>query len=286
MPVTLWRYKWSIVTPAILMLAATMAWSHHYLPERYRSEASILVVPARTPLPVVSTESLALRLRTISQGILSRTRLEKLIDEFDVYDEEMDAQAIERAVLRFRSETSITLRRNDWSGAGTSAAQPENAISGFTVSFTSAKPQIAMRVAQRLAAMVVQENLEESEVLSNSGLQFVQARIKETRLEVDATEAAIEAKRKKGLAPTRSEAIEYEVQQEGLRALLLRQQELAYLNSAVRRQIGEQFRVVEAARLPKKPIGPNRLTVNIAGGAVGLGIGLLLAWARRPRVKM
>jgi uncharacterized protein involved in exopolysaccharide biosynthesis len=43
---------------------------------------------------------------------------------------------------------------------------------------------------------------------------------------------------------------------------------------------------VEAARLPKKPIGPNRLTVNIAGGAVGLGIGLLLAWARRPRVKM
>jgi uncharacterized protein involved in exopolysaccharide biosynthesis len=267
------RLKWLIAIPVVVMVAATMAWSRYYLPERYRSEAVILVVPPRTPLPVAGvSESLSQRLTTISQQVLSRTRLERIIDEFHVYGGDDQSEPIEKVLTRFRSETSFAIRRDAESG-----------ISGFTISFVSAKPDVAMKVTDRLASMIITENLQDTELLSYSAVQFVKGRIAEVRRNLDLSESMIEARRKKGIEPTRSEAIEYEVQQESLRALLVREQELANALSAARRQIGEQFKLIEGARLPKNPIGPNRTAVNVAGGAVGLGVGLLLAWVRRSR---
>ncbi len=43
------------------------------------------------------------------------------------------------------------------------------------------------------------------------------------------------------------------------------------------RQIGEQFRMLDPARMPERPFSPNRLLIAIAGAAGGLGLGLLLA---------
>jgi polysaccharide chain length determinant protein (PEP-CTERM system associated) len=48
------------------------------------------------------------------------------------------------------------------------------------------------------------------------------------------------------------------------------------------RQIGEQFRVLDAARVPERPFSPNRLRLNgigtLAGVAIGLGFIFLLEW--------
>ena len=43
-----------------------------------------------------------------------------------------------------------------------------------------------------------------------------------------------------------------------------------------RRQIGEQFRVLEPARVPARPVGPIRLKVNGIGLGLGLFLGLLV----------
>ena len=43
------------------------------------------------------------------------------------------------------------------------------------------------------------------------------------------------------------------------------------------RQIGEQFRLIDPARLPEQPISPNRGLIAAAGAAGGLALGLLLA---------
>lgn len=41
-----------------------------------------------------------------------------------------------------------------------------------------------------------------------------------------------------------------------------------------RRQIGEQFRILDGARLPERPISPNRLQIVLMGAVAGLAIGL------------
>lgn len=43
-----------------------------------------------------------------------------------------------------------------------------------------------------------------------------------------------------------------------------------------KRQIGEQFRVVDQARVPLQPISPVRIQINAIGAGAGLFFGLLL----------
>ncbi len=47
-----------------------------------------------------------------------------------------------------------------------------------------------------------------------------------------------------------------------------------------RKQQGEQFRIIDLARLPEKPFKPDRDRVLAVGAALGLAIGLGLAWFR------
>jgi succinoglycan biosynthesis transport protein ExoP len=47
-----------------------------------------------------------------------------------------------------------------------------------------------------------------------------------------------------------------------------------------RKQQGEQFKVIDPARLPEKPFKPNRNNLLVLGGFFGLAIGLGLAWFR------
>ena len=47
-----------------------------------------------------------------------------------------------------------------------------------------------------------------------------------------------------------------------------------------RKQQGEQFMVLDPARLPEKPFKPNRNGLLIIGALLGLGIGLGLTWFR------
>jgi hypothetical protein len=43
-----------------------------------------------------------------------------------------------------------------------------------------------------------------------------------------------------------------------------------------RRQIGEQFKVIDPARLPEKPFSPDRVKINAAGCLGGLVLGIVL----------
>jgi len=43
------------------------------------------------------------------------------------------------------------------------------------------------------------------------------------------------------------------------------------------RQKGEKFSILDPAQPAERPSSPNRLMINMAGGAAGLGLGLLLA---------
>ena len=50
-----------------------------------------------------------------------------------------------------------------------------------------------------------------------------------------------------------------------------------------RRQIGEQFKLLDPARLPERAVGPSRTVVNMAGAGLGLGLGFIGIIARRKK---
>jgi uncharacterized protein involved in exopolysaccharide biosynthesis len=69
---------------------------------------------------------------------------------------------------------------------------------------------------------------------------------------------------------------DYETIQKVYRDLLAKQQDSQVAANLERRQIGEQFKVLDVARLPQKPFSPNRRLIVAAGMASGLGLGVLL----------
>lgn len=63
------------------------------------------------------------------------------------------------------------------------------------------------------------------------------------------------------------------------RQLLVQQHETG-LGNQTSRMFGDQFRIVQAPRLPSRPAGPNRIAVIVLGSLAGLTIGLVFAGVR------
>src|SRR5262249_46546207 len=117
------RHKWRILVPAVLIAGAGSAITH-YLPNRYRSDTLILVVPQRVPESYVRstvTTRIEDRLQSISQQIMSRTRLERVIQDFNLYAEARKTAIMEDVVDRMRGNISVQVVKGD----------------AFRVSFTS-----------------------------------------------------------------------------------------------------------------------------------------------------
>ncbi|MGQ0734873.1 MAG: GumC family protein [Acidobacteriota bacterium] len=170
-----WTRKWFILIPAVLAATATFTWTY-FLPNRYRAETTVLVIPQRVPQSYVQstvTADVSERLTAISQQILSRTRLERIIEEFNLYPIERQAMPLEDVVQ--------TMRQRD---VKINIAQPRRRnedSSSFVVSFESSQPRTAMQVAERLASMFVQENLQVREVFAESTQQFLQTELADAR---------------------------------------------------------------------------------------------------------
>ena len=130
------RRKWLIVLPALLTAAVAVA-VIYFLPNRYRSETLILVVPQRVPESYVKstvTSRIEDRLQAIGQQIMSRTKLEQIISDFNLYQRERaDGDLMEDIVEKMRMrDIGIGVVKGD----------------AFRLSFQSDDPRVAMRVTE------------------------------------------------------------------------------------------------------------------------------------------
>src|SRR5262245_40701063 len=140
----LWRRKWVVILPVLLVGAATAAivWR---LPNQYRSTALLEVMPQRVPSayvhPTVTTSPEA-RLRSLTQQILSRTRLEEIVREFDLYRDERAAGTMEDVITRMR-ENAITLSVPE-------RGRDEGGASSFSISYVGNDADTVKRVTERI----------------------------------------------------------------------------------------------------------------------------------------
>jgi polysaccharide chain length determinant protein (PEP-CTERM system associated) len=66
---------------------------------------------------------------------------------------------------------------------------------------------------------------------------------------------------------------DYATLQTSYQGMLAKREEAAVAANLERRQIGEQFRVVDPPRIPEVPVSPNRLMINAIGAVLGLLLG-------------
>jgi uncharacterized protein involved in exopolysaccharide biosynthesis len=275
---TLWERKWWILAPTVLTAILTSVISNYLLPTRYRSEATVLVVRARVPPDYARSieQATAERVESLRQQILSRTRLERLIEEFDLYALERDNVPLEEVVLQMRDDIGVEYFR--------SGPAQGDGLGTVRVSFVTSDPHKAKQITERLAQQLMVENLQDREVLADATHQFIASQTEDVRRRLVEYEKELEALRRQNTGRPLSQAdlLPYEVLQERYKTLLVKKEEAMTAINLERRQIGEQFKVIDGAKVPDRPVGPNRLAVNAAGTFAGLSLGLgLLAIRRR-----
>ena len=70
--------------------------------------------------------------------------------------------------------------------------------------------------------------------------------------------------------------LELEVIQNRYKNLVTQREEMMSMVNVQRRQIGERFVLLDAAQVPKLPIGPPPYVFTLGGGAAGLGVAVLI----------
>ena len=100
------RRKWLIVLPFAVGIIGSQFVARR-LPHLFRSETLIQVIPQQIPESIVKstvTAKLEERLPSISEQILSRSRLERTISDFDLYPTERAQGVMEDVVTRMRQD--------------------------------------------------------------------------------------------------------------------------------------------------------------------------------------
>jgi len=186
------HHRWLVLVPFAFGLAAAPLLAR-LLPERYRSEALILVVPQRVPdnyvKPTVS-QKVEERLPAITDQILSRSRLEKIIQDMDLYKAERATQVMEDVVQLMRKDVT------------TSPVGKE--VDTFRVSYVSDHAETARKVTERLASLYIEQNLKDRESQAENTSQFLDTQLEEAKRHLVEQEKRLEAYRRShaGQLPT------------------------------------------------------------------------------------
>jgi polysaccharide chain length determinant protein (PEP-CTERM system associated) len=182
------------VIPSIVVAVGVAAWTWH-LKDVYRSETLIMVVPQRVPESVVKstqTTTVADRLQAITQQILSRTRLERIIEDLNLYADARKREIMEDIVEAMRTDIDVQPVKGD----------------AFRVSYSSQDPRMAMRVTERLASLFIDESLRDREVLAEGTNQFLESQLEDARRQLVDVEKKLEEYRRRhdGQLPNQLEA--------------------------------------------------------------------------------
>jgi polysaccharide chain length determinant protein (PEP-CTERM system associated) len=175
----LWRRKWLILLPTLIVAAGAYAYTRT-LPNKYRSETLVMIQPQRVREDLIrsaSVENPAERIQTMTQQIMSRTRLEAIITDLGLYESDRRTGLMEDVVERMRSDVDVTVVRGD----------------AFRISYISGNPVTAMKVTERLARLFIDENLRDREMMAQGTSQFLNSQLEDARRRLIEQEKKLEA---------------------------------------------------------------------------------------------
>ena len=171
-----YRRKSLIVCVAIVVFLLS-GYTAMILPNIYQSSSLILISPQRVPSSFVTstiTTDLAERMQSIIQEILSRTQLEKIVKEFNLFPASTSS-TLEDRIERLRKAVKVEFRRNNV----------------FQLSYESDNPETAKQVTSRLASLFIEQNLQVREQQAMGTKSFMSAEADRLRKELEEQEMVV-----------------------------------------------------------------------------------------------
>ena len=209
-----YRRKWMLIIPVFIgiTLASLVA---YLIPSYYRSTTLILVEAQQIPDAYVKSTNMSPieeQLNTIKQQVMSRTKLEEIIDSFNLYKKEDRVKRRWNSLLKIigigqsgilTKEDKVEMMRNDIEvdiikntigftkkGGGADA---------FSISYASTDPKTAQHVTSNLASFFINENLKIREQHAEGTSEFINSELEKAENELKEQEKKIKDFKEKNI---------------------------------------------------------------------------------------
>lgn len=173
------RRKWLLIIPLCIALTIGL-YTTFTASKTYQASTFILVQPQRVPTEFVQsvvTSTISQRISTISQQILSRSNLEKIIDQFGLF-ENMEDVYLEDKVAAMRKRVSVKIEKS----------RRRQGTEAFSISYKGSDRQRVMRIANTLASYFMDENLKVREAQAVGTSEFLDSELEKTRQRLEERE--------------------------------------------------------------------------------------------------
>lgn len=178
------RHVWLIVVPTILLPIITYFISLE-IPNRYTSRTLVLVDQQKVPESFVKDvvgEELSSRLSTMQQQILSRTRLQPIIERFGLYKDEK--LSMEEKIETLRKAVEIEPVK-------TLVQTKQGALPGFTISVREGDAHIAQQICGEILSMFISENLHGRQESAMGTTDFLRGQLEVAKQDLDQQDAKL-----------------------------------------------------------------------------------------------
>ncbi len=174
-----------------------------FLPKEYTSQTLVLVakptVPTEYVKPVV-TEDLNRRLASMQEQILSRTRLEPVIEQFGLYHEDRNKVHVEELIDRLRKAIEI-------SPLAPMAGTEDRSMPGFSVKVTFNNPQSAQQICTSITSMFMEQNASALEQQAVRTTSFLSEELDKAKAKLDQQDAKLAQFKRFGSAGSNLEGL-------------------------------------------------------------------------------
>src|SRR5216683_8063005 len=181
------RKRWWLVPASAVGCCALGTLLATQLPKKFTSQTLVLVAKPTVPTDIVKpvvTEDLNQRLASMKQQILSRTRLEPVLDKFDIYREDRKRVHLEDLIDRLREAIEI-------SPVEPMAGTQDRTMAGFNVSVTFNNPQTAQQICTEITSMFMEQNARALEQQAVQTTSFLSQQVDEAKAKLDEQDAKL-----------------------------------------------------------------------------------------------
>ncbi|HTV07971.1 MAG TPA: GNVR domain-containing protein [Candidatus Aquilonibacter sp.] len=182
---TILKRRWMmIVIPAVVLPIVALIISYQVTPV-YTSQTLVLIeqqkVPDQYVQPIVD-QDLDSRLASMKEQILSRSRLEPIIKQYNLENPKDD---MDTRVEKTRKDIEIKPIHSEISGAG--------GLPGFFISFKAGDAHTAQQVCSQITSIFLTENLKSNEEASEGTTAFLKQQLDDAKSNLDAQDAKLAA---------------------------------------------------------------------------------------------
>lgn len=175
------KKRWYVIIPFCLAVAGGFGWAIK-APRVYEAKTLILVEPQQVPgefvKSIIPHDDMGSRIATLSQQIMSRSNLEKIIAQFRLFSgTESQKTYMEDKLDSLRARIKVQVMMKS-----------ENTGNAFSISFRDSNPELSMKVANALSTYFIEGNLQSREEQAEGTTNFLEAELETIKVRMEEVE--------------------------------------------------------------------------------------------------